>query len=248
MADNDSSPVDNTQLVLISGESGTGKSASLMNLRNPELWMYCNCEAGKRLPFRSKFYQEIITDPYTLMDYFDQAIEQPDALEGMIVDTVTFLMEMFESLYVLSATNTQKAWGQYQQYFKEIMQQKVAKMKKPVIFLGHTRATLHEDTGEWRTVVPVKGALQNNGIEAFFSTVVSTKKKRLKDLEPYKSKLLNITDDDEAVGFKHVFQTRITKDSVGERIRSPLGMFSRDETYIDNDAQALLDRLNDYYR
>ena len=36
----------NDQLVLISGESGTGKSASLMNLKNQESWIYLNCEAG----------------------------------------------------------------------------------------------------------------------------------------------------------------------------------------------------------
>ena len=45
----------NTQLVLISGMSATGKSASLRNLRNQEKWFYANCEAGKSLPFKNKF-------------------------------------------------------------------------------------------------------------------------------------------------------------------------------------------------
>lgn len=246
MSDNEA-PVDNTQLVLISGESGTGKSASLMNLPDQERWLYANCEAGKRLPFRNKFYEEKITDPYTLYDYMDQAIEQPDAINGMIIDTATFLMEMFESVYVLNATNTQKAWGQYQQYWKELMQQKVAKLQVPMIILAHTRSELDETTGDYRTVVPVKGALRNNGIEAYFSTVVSTKKMKLKDLTDYKNDLLHITEDDELVGYKHVFQTRITKNTVGERIRSPLGMFARNETFIDNDAHQLLGRLHDYY-
>jgi len=34
----------NDHLVLISGKSAGGKSASLMNLRNPEGVMYLNCE------------------------------------------------------------------------------------------------------------------------------------------------------------------------------------------------------------
>lgn len=37
----------NDNLILIGGESGAGKSASLMNLRNPEGVLYLNCEAGE---------------------------------------------------------------------------------------------------------------------------------------------------------------------------------------------------------
>ena len=35
---------ENTQLVLIGGKSATGKSASLMGLRDPERVAYMNCE------------------------------------------------------------------------------------------------------------------------------------------------------------------------------------------------------------
>lgn len=41
----------NTQLVLISGMSATGKSASLRNLKNQEKWFYANCEAGHKAPY-----------------------------------------------------------------------------------------------------------------------------------------------------------------------------------------------------
>lgn len=239
--------IDNTQLVLISGESGTGKSASLMNLRNPERWLYANCEAGKRLPFRSKFEQVIITDPYQVHELLDQCIAQPDAIEGMITDTITFLMDMYESLYIVNSANGQKAWGQYQQYWKDLMQQKVARMTKPMIMLGHTRRELDDTTGDYIASVPVKGALKNSGLEAYFSTVVSTKRVKLKDLKDYANDMLHITPDDELVGYKHVFQTRITKATVGERIRSPIGLFSVKETFIDNDAQQLLDHMNQYY-
>lgn len=59
--------------------------------------------------------------------------------------------------------------------------------------------------------------------------------------------MLTITPDDEIVGFKHVFQTRLTKATVGERIRSPFGMFDVSQTYINNDAAMLLKHLADYY-
>lgn len=239
--------VDNTQLVLISGESGTGKSASLMNLRNPERWLYANCEAGKRLPFRAKFDTQVVTDPYQVTEFVDLCVQQPDAVEGMIVDTITFLMEMYESVYIAGSSNGQKAWANYQQFWKELMQQKVARMTRPMLMLGHTKRELDEDAGVYNVAVPVKGALRSNGLEAYFSTVVSTKKMRLKDLKDYENDMLHITEDDELVGFKHVFQTRITKNTVGERIRSPLGMFTAKQTFIDNDAQQLLDHMNHYY-
>ena len=45
----------NDQLLMICGYSGTGKSRSLKNIRNQEKWLYLNCEAGKRLPFKNNF-------------------------------------------------------------------------------------------------------------------------------------------------------------------------------------------------
>lgn len=84
-------------------------------------------------------------------------------------------------------------------------------------------------------------------IEAYFSSIVSTKKVKLKDLENYSNELLNITDKEKALGFKYVFQTQITADTVNERMRSPMGLFEDNETFIDNDAKLLMDRLNEYY-
>lgn len=236
----------NDHLVLISGQSATGKSASLRNLKGGSKVMYLNCEAGKRLPFKNRFSPFTITDPYEVHDAFDHAQDNPD-YDGIVVDTLTFLMDMYESVHVINSSKTMQAWGNYAQFFKKLMQDKVAKSDKWVIFTAHTRTDLDESTATMNTKIPVKGSLQNNGIEAYFSTVVSTKRMTLKSLEKYANKMLVITPDDEALGFKHVFQTRLTKDTVGERIRSPMGMFTTEETFIDNDAQLLMDHLRSYY-
>lgn len=241
----------NDHLVLVVGESTTGKSASLRNLGggDPKLqkrWMYLNCEAGKRLPFRNNFDAYTITDPYQVPEGVDVVKGNP-AYDGVIIDTLTFLMDMYESNYVLGTANTMQGWSNFQQYFKDLMQNRVASSDKAIIFLAHTREELDEKKGEMKSSVPIKGALKGNGIEAYFSTVVAAKKVSIKELEKYNSDLLTITDEERELGFKHVFQTQITKNTTGERIRSPMGLFTKAQTYMDNDVALLLKHLNEYY-
>jgi hypothetical protein len=237
----------NDQLVLIGGESGAGKSASLRNLKKQDRWMYLNCEAGKRLPFRNDFQTFRITDPYQVHEAFDHATQNTADFDGVIVDSLTFLMDMFETQYIFGQANTQKAWGDFSQFFKILMQEKVAVWGKPTIIMAHVLTQLNEGAMELRTQVPIKGSLKNNGVEAYFSTVVTAKKVQLKELDKYSSGMLHISEEETELGFKHVFQTRLTKNTTGERIRSPMGMFSREQTYIDNDAQALIDHLGSFY-
>ena len=235
------------QLVLIGGFSAFGKSASLRNIRNQDKWMYLNCEVGKRLPFQNKFQSYRVTDPYQVHEAFDYGTSNAD-VHGIIVDSVTFLMDMFETMYVLPATNTMKAWGDYAQFFKILMQQKVTAFGKPVVMIAHVKDDLDEKAMDIKTSVPIKGSLKNNGIEAYFSTVVAAKKITIKDLEKVANNMLKVTEEERELGFKHVFQTRITKTTVGERIRAPMGMFSKEQTYIDNDVQLLLDHLTAFYK
>lgn len=239
----------NNQLILVAGYSGTGKSASLRNVRDQEDWLYLGTEAGKRLPFKNKFknggYR--ISDPFQVMDAFNAGIGNA-AIKGICVDSINFLMDMYESQLVLTSPNTMKAWGDYGQFFKELMQQKVVDFDRPTVIMGHNADTLDEVAMEYKTAVPMKGAIgKGSGVEAYFSTVVYARKMPLKDLVGFENDMLTITEDEKEDGFKHVFQTRVTKTTTGGRIRSPMGMFSRKETYIDNDVQILLDRLHTFY-
>ena len=236
----------NDNLVLISGKSATGKSASLMGLQNPEGVMYLNCESGKKLPFKSKFKQFIITDPLQVYEAFEHAETLPE-IHTIVVDTLTYLMDIYESIYVLNSTNGMQAWGQFSQYFKGLMQDKVAKSTKNVIFLAHTLDTLNEGEMVMETKIPVKGSLKSNGIESYFSINIASKKVPLKVLKDCKSALLTITPEEEALGFKYVFQTKLTKETVNERLRGPLGLFDNKETFIDNNMQLVLNRLKEYY-
>jgi len=236
----------NDNLVLIAGKSATGKSASLANIKNPEGVMYLNCENNKKLPFRSKFKEFTITDPFEVYEAFDHAESDPK-IHTIIIDTLTYLMDMFESVHVIGSANTMQQWGAYAQYMKNLMAQYVGKSTKNVIVLAHTMDVMNESEMAMETLVKVKGSLMNQGIESYFSTVISTKKVPIKKLKDMGSDFLNINEDEEIDGFKYCFQTKLTKDTVNERMRSSLGMWSRKETLIDNDIQHVLDRLHEYY-
>lgn len=236
----------NDHLVLVCGKSAAGKSASLMGLENQEGVMYLNCEAGKRLPFKAKYQQYTITDPLQVEEAL-QAAETMPHIHTVVIDSVTYLMDMYESVYVLNATNGMKAWGEFAQYFKRIMQQHVASSSKRVVFTAHTLDHYNEADMVMETKIPVKGALKNQGLESYFSCVIAAKKVTLKSLEKYSSDLLQITPDEEALGFKYVYQTKLTKETVNERLRGPLGLFDTSETFIDNNLQLVFNRLQDYY-
>jgi hypothetical protein len=238
----------NDNLVLICGASTEGKSASLRDIENPEGVMYLNTESGKKLPFRSKFKQAIITDPMQVYAVFDLA-ETPEKadMHTIVVDSQTYLMDMYESLHVLPATDTQAGWQNYQQYFRNLMLQYVARSTKNVIFTAHTFSVMNNAEHIMEKKVPVKGALKNNGIESFFSVIVAAKKVSIQALEGYENPMLNITDEERSIGVKYVFQTRITPDTVNERIRGPMGMWAVHETYIDNSCKLLFQRLKEYY-
>jgi hypothetical protein len=234
------------QLILIAGVSASGKSLSLSHLREPEGVMYLNCE-NKRLPFKpGKLNCYNITMPDQVVEGIQYANNQA-GIHTVVIDTLDFLMTMYETNIIKKAVNGQKAWGDYFTYFQELMQVHVANSDKKFIFLAHCFTQLDEEAMMKVTSVPVKGALKNLGVESFFTTVVMAKQLPLRLVEPFKSPLLNVSDDDKERGIKYVFQTRMTKESAGEKIRSPQDMWTKDETFIDNNIQFVLDRLTTYY-
>jgi len=188
----------------------------------------------------------VITDPLQVYEAFSKA-EEIEGVHTIVVDSLSFLMEMFESVYVLNSANTMKSWGDYAQFFKNLMQQYVAKSTKNVIFISHTADSMNESEMVIETKAPVKGSLKGTGIEAYFTVVIASKKVPLKTLKDYTSPLLTITPEEEALGYKYVFQTKLTKETVNERLRGPLGLWDNKETYIDNNMQLVLNRLHEYY-
>jgi len=235
--------------VLICGESGAGKSYCLRNIQNQEGVLYFNCEGGKPLPFRNKFKHITVNDPEEIFVYLQKVIDNPHKFHTIIIDTISFMMERFESVHVIGSQNTMAAWGDYAQFFKTLMYDYIAKLTCASIMLGHVEGILDEASGRWSYSVPVKGSLKKNGLEAYFTTVIGAKKLPIRDIEKdaKEGPCLTITERERERGYKHVFQTQTTRSTIGDRLRSPFGLFSDDETFIENDAQIILDRIHSYY-
>ena len=240
-------------LVLVMGESTTGKSMSLRNIPEGRNVLYLNFESGKKLPFPNKanFKEVVVMDPMQVFTLLDKIIADPDLQDkytDIVFDSANYMMDMFESLHVLTSNDTRSAWGHYAKFWRTLMQQYVPRVKANVIMLAHTLTT-YDGEGRPHTAVPIKGALKNQGIESWFSICIATKRVSLKELESYTdgNSLLNITPKEERLGFKYVFQTDLTRETVHERIRGPLDMWSEAETFIDNDITLVSDRLTSFY-
>lgn len=238
--------ISNRRIALIMGPPSHGKSMSLRNLRNPERKVVFNTDR-KELPFKSKFKNVHINDPWEILAYMDEIAAQPDdVVDTIIIDTITFLMDMFETKYVVTSTNTQTAWGQYAQFYKQVMDKALAS-NKTVIVLAHEKKVMNESEMVLETKVPIKGSVGHTGAEANFEVVLSAKKKATSKLEYLDQTPLLKNDDEEDLGLMYVFQTKIDKDTLQEKMRSPLGMWKKEERFINNDIQNVIDRLNEYY-
>lgn len=236
----------NRRVALIMGPPAYGKSASLRKLRNPKGVVYFNTDR-KDLPFKSEFMNVPINDPYEILAYMDEIGNQPEeTCHTIIVDTITFLMDMFETKYVVNSANTQQAWGQYAQFYKQVIDKALA-MNKTIIFLAHEKKVMNSDDMVLETKVPIKGSVGATGCEANFEVVLSAKKVATNKLEFLDTHELLKNDDEDEIGVMYVFQTKIDKHSIHERMRSPIGMWKKEEKYINNDIQSVIDRLNSYY-
>lgn len=94
-------------LLLVAGTAASGKSSSLRNLRNPEKVLYLGTEANKPLPFKDGFkkLQGGLNNPNDVFQLFNMFEKDPN-LDTIVIDSITFLMDMFESMNVLTSTNT----------------------------------------------------------------------------------------------------------------------------------------------
>jgi hypothetical protein len=235
----------NKHIVLIMGPPNTGKSTSLMKMKNQSRMAYLNTDL-KELPFADNFAVNVsVDDAKDVIGYIAQ-IEGAANIDGGVLDTITFLMNMYERQYVLTAKDTLAAWGSYGNFYRDFIHAIKAGTKDYAI-MAHEDTFLNEQSMTMESRVPVKGAVGRIGVEADFTTILSTKQMPISKLEGHENGLLHISDEEREDGIKYVFCTRVTKETEGQKMRSAIGLWDRRELYIDNDLEQVFERLNQYY-
>lgn len=235
--------------VLIAGVASAGKSASLRHLSeaDPKKVAYISAEANKSTPFPNNFWKPkgAITNPHQVVEFFRQAELNPN-IEYCVLDGFNFLMDLYENTIVKTATNTQKAWGDYGTFINNFFQQVVGPSTKKWFITAHNNVELTPE-GTYRYYVPIKGSAGKIGLESYFNIVVYAMRQPLAKLEEFSdANLLNITARDSRLGYKHVFQVQPTRDMADSRIRDLLGMWDDNQIWIDNDVALLAKHLDDY--
>lgn len=237
----------NKNLVLVMGKPNTGKTSSLRNLPQQDM-VYLNTDL-KEVPFRDRFMANVeVSDARDILSYIEEIEGNPDA-SGAVLDTLTFLMQMYERQYVVPLAGTkqgQAAWGDYGNFYREFIHA-IKSGTKDYAIMAHEEVSLNEQAMTMESRVPVKGAVGKVGVEADFTTILSTMQIPVKKLEGLENDLLTITDAEKEDGVKYVFCTRITKETAGGKMRSAMGLWNRNELYIDNDLDLVFKRLKEYY-
>ncbi len=230
-------------MVLIVGAPAAGKSVCLRNLRDMDSYVYINAE-NKRLPFKDGFLDSVaVEDAKDVLDFIDTVEETPEC-KGAVLDSISFLMAMYERQYVIGSANTMKAWGDYGTFYNTLMH-KMKTGTKRYIVTGHEDKFLNDETGSFEARVPVKGAVGKVGIVADFTIVVSVAKISTGKLKGFENSYLTITDKEASRKQKHVFITETYKGE-GLLTRSPWEFWEEGEVFLDNDINHVLDKIKGY--
>ncbi len=251
----------NKLTILVEGVSGGGKSSSFQDIpaEVQKNILFLNAE-GKELPFSHDMCEFKITDPAQVIAAINRIIagtpfkhKSGEEIHPKMValDSFTFLMDQFVALYIRTAEDTRGAWGEYANYIRTLMLDKVAKLNIPFVATTHILQSDDMENMEKVSRAAIQGGIgKGNGLESYFTTVVYAKQLRLKEVEPFleNATMLTISDEERFDEKKHVFVTRPARQHSGDRIKSPRGMFGTNDLYMDNSIPKLINHINNFYK
>lgn len=218
---------ENKKMVLIVGSTGTGKTTSLRNLPlEKTAYIDVDRKSIKAFPNMDKFRQ------WAKLDYIDHVLPGIDALEAdpnieyVVIDTLSFMLDMFVAQKVDTAADTREAWGQYKKFYKELIH-KIKSGTKSYIILAHDKSSYNEQSMEIKTQAYAQGSIFGQ-VEADFAVVAYTHKYVGEDGLP-------------AYGFL----VGPTKETLALSAKSPMGMFT-EPLIKNNDVQLLLEAIDAY--
>lgn len=206
--------------ILIIGESGSGKTASLRNFKKGEIYIFE--VAGKELPFKNDF-DNFVKQRATYDDIkkitLAAATKNPNAVKTWVIDDSQYLMA-FESFARAKETGYSKNVD-LARNFKDLIDFVITALPRDwtVYFLHHI--AVDENTGVRHAKTLGKMLDNQLTVEGMFTMVLMT----------------NVLQG------KYTF---ITHNLDGlSTVKSPIGMFVDDE--IDNDLKIVDHKVRDYY-
>ena len=251
----------NKLTILVEGVSGGGKTSSFQDIPADlqKHILFLNAE-GKELPFAHDMCEFKITDPAQVIAAVNRIIEgipfkhksgEEIHPKMLALDSFTFLMDQFVALYVRPAEDTRGAWGEYANYIRTLMLDKVAKLRIPFVATTHILQSDDMENMEKVSRAAIQGGIgKGNGLESYFTTVVYAKQLRLKEVDPFlaEASMLTLSEEERFDEKKHVFVTRPARQHSGDRIKSPRGMFGTKDLYMDNSIPKLINHINNFYK
>jgi len=218
---------ENKKMILVVGPTGSGKTTSLRNLdKSKTAYIDFDRKAIKAFKDMDKFRE------WVKIDFVDHLIpgllglEADPECDTIVIDTLSFALDMFVAQKIDTAADTRAAWGDYKKWYKELIHLAKAS-KKSYIFLTHEKSVYNESAMETKTCAYAQGSISGM-IEADFAVVAYTHKFVGSDGMPAFGMLVGPT-----------------KDTLALSAKSPMSMF--DSPLIpDNDVNILIKAADEY--
>lgn len=220
---------ENQKIFLLVGASGSGKTSGMRNMPL-EKTVLINTELKSMLPFRGHQRLKrhwVVNDVNKFMAGLE-LIEKDEDIEYCILDSLSYLMNMYELQKVKPATNGQKAWGDYGDFYRTLIMF-IKNSKKSWVITCHPKEVFDEKAGEYRTSAAIKGSLSGL-VEADFNVVIYT------DIG---------TNEDGMPMYRYLVKK--TKETLGKSVKSPFMMFDEAHTQ-SNDIMEVFTAIENYIK
>jgi len=222
-----SEAIENKKIIMIIGETGSGKTTSLRNMPL-EKTVYIDVDRKSIKSFKG---MEKFKD-WIKLDFVDhlmpglQMLEDDDECEYIVIDTLSFLLDLYATQKIDTAEDTRAAWGDYKRFYKELINH-VKTSKKSYIFMAHPKTIYNEMEMEQKTFAYAQGSIAGK-MEGDFAVVLYTRKYLNQDGLP-------------AFGFS----TNVTKETIHTSVKTPFGMFD-EPVLADNDIMEVFRAIEEY--
>lgn len=205
-------------LVLITGESGTGKSASMRTFKGGELSVFN--VSTKPLPFRNKGDEKITVINVTGYEELQKKLELAKN-KSIVIDDAQYLMA-FEYFGAVEERGYEKYTRMGKNFYSVVKQASNMDNDKIIYFLMH----IERDADGYERAKTLGKLLEEKlTLEGLFTI-----------------SLKSIIKDDGTGSLSYYFRTKGTG---FDRVKTPIGMF--EEEYIENDLKKVDRAIREYY-